>query len=522
MKIGFLGIDLGSTGMRALLADEHGEVLSMAATGIGRAVLHSTDPLISEQDPGVWEEALYHVLGSVLASRGDIEIRAVSVDSTSGTILPVDAGGKPLHNALLYNDIRSRDEAFLVQENMKCGASCTGPSFSLPKILWMKRNRPHLFERTAVFLHAADYLRGLLSGDFRNTDFSNAVKTGYDLHEHRWPGWIETNLGIPLEKLPGVVRTGEVTGEVRSSLLSEAGIRNKVPVVAGATDSTTGLFASGAVQTGDWNTTLGTGLGIRGISERFVPDPERLLYAHRHPEGFWLPGAASNTGGEALKQFFDGRLKDLDREIEGTGPTGGMVYPLVRRSEKFPFKNEHAQGFVDTTLSTQPALFKAFLEGLSYLERMIYRKIESVGYPVGDRVYSMGGGAYSRPWMRIRADVMNRQVCRPRCVETAFGAAVIAGSGVHYDSLSRAIGSMVKLDMVVDPDAETSRRYSELYQRFVETCRERGIVTQGLFMSEPPLDGEAVPPRHKEPGHKETHRVGVPGYSSRSDESRHV
>jgi hypothetical protein len=99
---------------------------------------------------------------------------------------------------------------------------------------------------------------------------------------------------------------------------------------------------------------------------------------------------------------------------------------------------------------------------------------------------------------------------------------VIAGSGVHYDSLSRAIGSMVKLDMVVDPDAETSRRYSELYQRFVETCRERGIVTQGLFMSEPPLDGEAVPPRHKEPGHKETHRVGVPGYSSRSDESRHV
>jgi len=272
-----------------------------------------------------------------------------------------------------------------------------------------------------------------------------------------------------------VLKTGDTAGELRRELGEAAGADGRVPVVAGATDSTTGFYASGVEKPGDWNTTLGTGLGFRGMAERFIPDPEGLVYAHRHPEGCWLPGAASNTGGEALRLFFGDRLEEYDRMIEGAPPTGGLVYPLVRRGEKLPFRNPRASGFVNAPLGTPGLLFKAFLEGLAYLERMTYEKIAGIGYPVGDRVFCMGGGAGSAPWLRIRAGVLGRRMCRARHADTAFGAAVIAAAGAHYGSLGAAVRRMVRCGRVIDPDPGQRGRYEELYGRFVEECRARGL-----------------------------------------------
>jgi len=470
--IAFMGIDLGTTGIRVMLTDEKGNILSVRSTGVEKSFVRSRDERFSEQNPRKWEPALFEVLYPMLSSLDQWELRAVTVDSTSGTILPIDREGKPLHNALLHNDIRAHAEADFIS----CHTNLImQPSFALAKILWMKRSEPQLFERTYKFIHAADYIKGLISGDYETTDFSNAVKTGYNLSEYRWPDSIPTVLGIPIEKLPGVVKTGEVVGELSRSIRQEVGIRNKVRIVAGATDSTTSFYSSGARSKGDWNTTLGTVLGIRGVAERFIRDSEGLIYAHRHPEGYWLPGAASNTGGEALRIFFKKEIKDYDKKIEGLPPTGALVYPLARKSEKFPFHNLDAHGFIQMELCDPVYMFKAFLEGATYVERMIYEKIEEIGYKVGERIFSMGGGAYSTPWMDIRASILRKNIIRAKEVETAFGSAIIASSGVYYKNLTEAINNMVHEDLVVEPDERVSGMYDELYEKFILECKKRGF-----------------------------------------------
>ena len=471
-KAAFAGIDLGTTGIRIIVADEHGLVLSVHTENILDSTVQSEDPRASEQDPRFWREALLSLLPRGLRLEEEFELRAICVDSTSGTIIPVDFRGEPLYRAILHNDVRAEEESRRINDATGINVK---PSFALSKILWIKNNLPELFEKTCMFIHAADFVKGLISGDFATTDFSNAVKTGYDLEAFRWPPSIENVLHIPLNKLPGVVKTGEVFGELRAALREELGISNRVPVVAGATDSTTSFYSSGAEQVGDWNTTVGTVLGIRGIASEFIIDPQGLLYAHRHPEGYWLPGAASNTGGEAVRMFFGDRLAEYDVKIEGTPPTGGLIYPLARKSEKFPFLNMHAAGFINCTLSTPFALFKGFLEGVAFVERMIYERIGHIGYGVGERIYTMGGGAYSSPWMRIRADVLKRMVCRAREVEAAFGAAIIAASGVHFKNLTEAIEHMVTIQTVVEPDRENTRIYNDLYERFLDECRSRGL-----------------------------------------------
>ncbi|MFW6138619.1 MAG: FGGY-family carbohydrate kinase [Spirochaetota bacterium] len=468
----FLGIDLGTTGMRAIVADQKGEVVRSETEEVHKSFVESKDEKISEQDPREWEPALFAVLRSILGCCRSCHLMGICVDSTSGTILAVGPDHRPLHHALLHNDIRAQQESSYIKEHTGINVK---PSFALSKILWIKNNMPELFEKTHKFIHAADYLRGLISGDFDTTDFSNAVKTGYDLKQYRWPSSISSKLGIPQDKLPRVVKTGDVTGELKKELAQDFGVDYPVKIVAGATDSTTSFYSSGAKQVGDWNTTLGTVLGIRGIASQFISDPEGLLYAHRHPQGFWLPGAASNTGGEGLKAYFGDRLKEYDRKVEDFSPTGGLVYPLVRKSEKFPFLNMDASGFINMSLTTPVQMFKAFLEGISFVERMIYQKIQKIGYQVNERVFSMGGGAYSMPWMHIRANILKKNICRARVVETAFGSAIIAAAGVYYQNLNQAIEHMTELDCTIEPEPEISKKYDDIYHQFLQECRRRGL-----------------------------------------------
>ncbi len=471
-KTAFLGIDLGTTGIRALMSDESGNVLEAQSAGVEKSFVKSRDPVCSEQDPHFWESPLFQVLGKILSSNEQYYIKAITCDSTSGTIIPIDSTYKPLYNAILHNDARAQNEASFICKNTKLAVK---PSFALSKILWIKNNRRELYDKTYKFIHAADYIKGLISGDFDTTDFSNAVKTGYDLNTYKWPDSMDEVLGISCGKLPAVVKTGEVVAELKKSIREEFCIKNKVRIVAGATDSTTSFYSSGARMIGDWNTTLGTVLAMKGIAGKFIEDPDNLLYAHRHPEGFWLPGAASNTGGESLRLFFGKDLDKYDKRIEDMPPTGGLVYPLVRKSEKLPFLNPDAFGFINMPVCNPLYMFKGFLEGLSFVERMIYEKIENIGYKVGNKIFSMGGGALSKPWMRIRANILKKIVYRTKVVETAFGAALIAAGAVYYKSLTEAIENMVKIDCFFEPDGKICALYDEIYERFISECRKRGL-----------------------------------------------
>ena len=475
MRECFLGIDMGTTGIRSILADRRGEVLLSANADIKESIKQSADGVMSEEIPSVWEKALGNVLDSVFSrfEKKKWALLAITVDSTSGTILPIGRDHKPIGNAMMHNDMRATKESEFINRHTGINVK---PSFALSKILWIKNNLPDIFDKTHKFLHAADYLVGLISGEYEKSDFSNAVKTGYDLDRMKWPDEIEEKLGIPIQKLPGVVKTGEVIGELKNDIKNRYGLSGSIKIVAGATDSTTGFYSSGAKVAGDWNTTLGTVLGIRGISKNFIPDPAGVLYTHRHPEGFWLPGGASNSGGEVLRVFFGNSVKDYDRLIKDLPPTGGIVYPLSRKGEKFPFFNLSARGFIKLDFCEPPYLFKAMLEGLSFLERMIYSRIEEIGYRVNSTLFSMGGGAYSEPWLKIRSTVMNRIVARAKIVETAFGACVIAASGSFYSGITESIENMVSIEKYFEPDESEKSIYEEKYNEFVEELNKRGYL----------------------------------------------
>jgi sugar (pentulose or hexulose) kinase len=393
----------------------------------------------------------------------------------------VDARGEPLHPAVMYNDRRSEGQVPAVQsagaQHQAKHGYLFGSSYALPKILWFLQERPEIFTRAACFLHAADFIAGKLSGDFRTSDTSNALKTGYDLLELRWPAWIEDGLGIPLECLPKVVLPGEPIGVVSAGAAEETGLAAGIPLFAGATDGTAAQIASGAARPGDWNSTLGTTLVFKGISRELRLDPHGRVYFHRHPEGWWMPGGASNTGTDWIGQDHPGAdLDDLGRQAAACVPTALLRYPLVKKGERFPFIHPGAEGFLLGQPVSTAERYAAGLEGLAYVERLAYAVLQEIGLEVGECIFITGGGTRSPEWSRIRASVLEKTLVQPAVTETAFGAAVLAASGCWFSSASRAAAEMVRTSAVVEPDPALVPAYRQSSLAFAEELKHRGYL----------------------------------------------
>jgi xylulokinase len=431
----------------------------------------------------MWWSAVADCLRQVAADlrhQAGNQVEAISVTSTSGTILPVDAGGQPLHPALMYNDSRAQAEAEEVQSAGHIQARALGyqfnPSFALSKILWLRYHRPDVFKAADRFIHAADFIVGRLTGEYGVTDFSNALKTGYDLLGDQWPAFIEADLHLPLQKLPVVVRPGALIAPVSPACAAETNLATGIPVLAGMTDGCTSQISTGAVALGDWNSTLGTTLVIKGVTEKLLTDPGGRIYSHRHPDGYWLPGGASNTGGEALTlRFPQERWEGLNAQALDLAPTDLIVYPLTRRGERFPFARSEAEGFALGAASDEAISYTAHLEGVGYVERLSYDMLTGIGAQIGDTIYSAGGATNSRAWSQIRADILGRTLARPEMTGGAIGAAFIA-AGVWYKGLIPATQAMVRIIERVEPRPAKAVAYEANYQQFRAECGARGYI----------------------------------------------
>ena len=479
-----LGLDVGTQSAKALVCSASGEVVAEASKPFDMPQAINLPLGWAEQHPSDWWEASCFCLRSVIDQirwKGipPEAIKAVAVDSTSGTIIPMDKTGIALRPAIMYNDTRAVEEA---DECNAAGRELTdklgykfSSAFSLPKALWIKKNEQEVFEQTSCFVHAADYIVSRLTGNFRLSDTSNALKTGYDLISRRWPLFIESDLGIPLDRFPQIATPGLTIGVVSASCARETELKAGTPVVAGVTDGTAGFLASGAVRVGDWNSTIGTTLVIRGVSTELIKDPQGRIYCHSHPQGYWLPGGASNVGAECLaKLFHDKNLEELDAYVSQYSPTSLIVYPLVRTGERLPFVNPKAEGFVIGEPRHEYDLYAAYLEGVGYVERWCLELMEELGAEVGDTVYTTGGGAKSEEWMQVRANILNRRVTRPASAECAMGTAAVAASQTLFPDLASAVKSMIRPGPSVSPDPSLVPTYEDHYQAFREACAARG------------------------------------------------
>lgn len=481
-----LGIDLGTQGVRALVADLNGRVHAEADASFPAEQVVAAQPGVFEQDPRLWRHSLTVALGQALARFREAghaveAIAALSVTSTSGTLCLVDGDGEPVGAAIMYSDTRSAAEAEEAQaaggETVARIGARFNASFALNKALWLQRHDPAAMARARWLLSPTDLVIGWLSGEWGRTDWTNALKWGYDLVDLRWPEFIGRDLALPVDKLPRVEAPGAIVGRAETPLAAAVGLAPSTLVVAGATDGTASQLASGAVSPGDWNSTLGTTLVLKGVSEALLFDPQGRIYCHRHPDGYWLPGGASSTGADCLAQRFSADdLVRLDEAALQRTPTDLVIYPLVRRGERFPFLRDNAEGFALGESDDTATRLAAHLEGLAYVERLAYETVESLGATVRDTIYAVGGATRSHAGMQIRADVLGRCLALPEVPSGAMGAAVLAARGVVFDSLTTAVRRMVRCQAVIEPRQERVTAYAERYGRFTAACRERGYL----------------------------------------------
>jgi len=471
------GIDVGTTAVRVAVCAPDGQVLSSSACPLPR--VRSVGPR-REQDARAWWHAVAAALRAALVRTSAAEIGSVAVDGTSGTVVLVDANLVPVSAGILYNDGRAAGYGARIDavagEFIERHGYGFKDNFALPRLLWLAEHDPS-FGGARWALHQSDFINARLAGGVTATDWSTALKTGCDLHRGVWADFVGDRIGFPRERLPSdIVGPGVPLGVVCREAAAKTGLRMGTVIVAGATDGTAALFASGARQPGDFNTVLGSTITVKGVTPNLVRDAEGVVYCHRHPAGYWLPGGASNVGCAALDRRFapdPGQravaLRALDAAADRHLPSAVAVYPLGDAAEeRFPFRKTGLGEFMAGEAATEEALYAAYLQGIAFVERWCYEKLAALGVVV-ERLFSTGGGSKSGVWNRVRADVLRRPLCLPEQAETAFGAAILAAGRVH-GSVERAAAAMVRIREQVEPGP---RSFDEAYARFRAECAKR-------------------------------------------------
>lgn len=467
-----LGLDLGTGGARALVVRAEGP-------GSGEVVAEGEAPLVSrrtpdgghEQDPREWITAARSAVASAL--RGTDEpgrVRAICVDGTSGSVVGIDGARRPVTPGLMYDD--ARGAGLLEELEARLGTSFAGRG-ALARLAWLEREHPEGLERAVQLVHQADLVAADLRGEVAVSDWSNALKTGYDAGAERWLPSLE-GLGSLRARLPEVVPPGAVLGPVSPGVAGELGLSSGAVVVAGCTDGTAGLLASGASEFGEDAVTLGTTLVLKRVAAREVA--AEGLYSHRLPGGRWLPGAACGGGGGWVREEFPGEdLAALDRAASAHLPSSALAYP-GRVRERFPFVTT---GPVELGLpepSEPAARFAARLQGTAFLERLALEHLDHLCGPSSGGVRTTGGGARSDLWTQLRADVVGRPYLRPERADAALGAAVLAAGAVVHGSLEAASRALVRVERVFEPSEARREQLEEGFRAFRERLSQLGLL----------------------------------------------
>ncbi|HVU54848.1 MAG TPA: FGGY-family carbohydrate kinase [Puia sp.] len=478
METFFIGIDIGTQGARVVMLDAEGAMAGSREEAFPLSVSSR-----EEQSPQEWWDVCSRLLrGLVEDVRGSVDVgrvRAVAVTSTSGTVIPLDGEHEPLYPAIMYSDPRS------AEAGARCkaaalrwhpgGYSGFNASSGLSKMVWFAEQFPEKARLISKWVHAADFITGKLCGRWGVTDYTNALKSGYDVREKIWPAYIYERLPVRREWLPEVLPSGEPIGVLLGDLSASLGLGADVRVVTGMTDGCASQVASGAVNVGDWNTTIGTTMVVKGVTKQELIDPGDRLYSHRHPEGYWMPGGASNTGGDWVSRDFSGDLAALNKQAGLLMPTGQMAWPLLQQGERFPFMAPQARGFAPSGLS-EAELFTANMEGVAYVERYAYELIRQLSGEEVRAVFTAGGGSQSEPWLLIRSSVLNLPIYKMKYVSGAVGAAILAASRTFYQGLTEAGRAMTVTEKKILPVGELVGAYEEGYRQFLKILQDKGYV----------------------------------------------
>lgn len=420
----YLGIDIGTSGVRTAVIDSTGALVSSARakhceppTGLkpGQA--------LAEQ----WWEAVATCLDAQMnALHADgfspLDIRAASVDGTSGSMVLVNETVQPVTPGLMYNSAGFEDEASIIGKVAPEGSITLGPSSALARLL---RLQSYDKSQSATWLcHQADFILAKLAGHAGFSDDNNALKTGFDPATASWPQWLDA-AGVRTDLLPNVSRVGNQVSTISATLATRFGLSSDMALLAGTTDSIAAFLATGANQVGDAVTSLGTTLAIKLLSNSRIDDPAQGIYSHRLGDQ-WLVGGASNTGGGVLAHYFTPeQMADLSASIDRENPSGLDYYPLLKPGERFPI-NDPAFPPRLTPRPDDDALFlHGMLESIARIEKQGYDALAGLGGPPIGRLFTAGGGAQNPVWTRMRQRIVSPHIEEASNSEASVGTAFL-------------------------------------------------------------------------------------------------
>ncbi len=492
-----LGIDLGTTNVKAILMDEHGCTVAAASRANDRLY---PGPGMVEQDPAQWWRNTVAILQEITAaaSPGIIrKIRGISISSQTVSMLPVDRDGTPLRNALIWMDSRSTDELrdILNTVGRERFISIVGgqpdAAFLPNKILWYKKHEPQLFEKTYRILQASSYLNYMLTGEM-TMDMDQASRTHcLDLTSLSWSEEISAAIGADLNALlPPPVASSRIIGHVTAGAAAQTGLISGIPVVAGASDALASMYAIGLSRTGDAGESSGTTslvfIGHDQPSRTDLPVVARPCPIPAMPYLFDAPISASgasvnwylDTLGLAEKQQAEAMGTDVWSYMNTTARdvaagAGGLLYFPYMLGERAPLWNSYARGmFIGLTLNTgRPEIIRAVFEGTAFALRHVIDTITATGVTKPKALRITGGGAKSPLWSQIKASMLNMpvQILDERSGDVPFGDVLIAGHAVGvFPDLPTAMQKLVQIKETIEPVPEWTAAYDKLYPFYLD------------------------------------------------------
>lgn len=486
-----LGIDVGTSGTKAVLISADGAVV---ATATHEYPLFHPHPLWAEQDPEAWWQATVKSIRLVLekANVNGNDVAALGLTGQMHGLVMLDREGKVVRPAILWNDQRTGKQCAAITERVgaKRVLELTGnqvlPGFTAPKILWVKENEPDVFSRCAKILLPKDYVRYRLSGEFFG-DVSDASGTSlFDVGHRRWSDEMVAALEIPRDWLPDVTESPVASTKLSLSAAKLTGLPSGTPIAAGGGDQAAGAVGTGIVEEGIVSTTLGTSGVVFAASDSYRLEPGGKLHAFCHAvPGQWhlmgvmLSAAGSfrwyrdTLGQEEIKAAKDAGKDSYDLLTDGAkhAPAGseGLLFLPYLTGERTPHPDPEARGvFFGLTLRhSKKHLTRAVLEGVTYGLRDSLELMRGLGLRTS-QMRASGGGAKSPLWRQLLSDIFATEIVTVNCVEGApYGAALLAGVGAEvYESVPAACKTTLKVTSPTTPNAALQDLYNDYYTRY--------------------------------------------------------
>jgi len=483
-----LGIDVGTTGTKALLIAEDGRVV---ARSNHEYPLLTPRPTWAEQNPADWWEATIAGIRDVL-KESDVAPKDVVGIGLSGQMhgsVFLDERSEVIRPAILWCDQRTADQCRWITERAgertvieeTFNPVLTG--FTAPKIVWLRQNEPEAYARVRKILLPKDYIRFMLTGEFA-TEVSDASGTSLlNIAKRRWSARMLAALDLTEDMLPAVYESPEVSGRISAEAAQATGLAAGTPVVGGGGDQAAGAVGNGIVRQGVVSVTTGTsGVVFAHMDEpRMDPQLRTHTFCHAVPGKWHVMGVMLSAGGSlrwyrdalAQQEVAEAKQRGVDpyellTEEAAQAPPGceGLIFLPYLTGERTPYPDPWARGvyFGLTLRHARPHLVRAILEGVSYGLRDSLEILREMGLPIS-QVRASGGGARSALWRQIQADVFDAEMVTINVDEgPAFGVALLAGVGAGvFATVEEACDRTITITDRTGPNPDTSALYDTYY-----------------------------------------------------------